>query len=266
MTSLDFYKGFDAHFFFGKNKETAAHTYKNFLEQYGDLLNDMLANPLLLIQERSFYTDLKKAGKDEIVHILNLQKPPRLTITLEDITNKSGVQLVGEQRRFAAGNVQYHLARLMFPLEYCHSWNDLHGIKQHPVNNACDYFGKEFIQYLATIPQEIIVKKDYDAFQEVVGLDGSDFFWTLAPYVHLNLQERGISSHDSIARIIKWVTNKYEKDRAGFHNLSRQFPFARLIEQENMICFNPLGYDERMPSHLRARLLAREVAKELAKW
>ena len=27
----------------------------------------------------------------------------------------------------------------------------------------------------------------------------------------------------------------------------------------------PWGYDERMPSHLKARLLAREVAQELVK-
>ncbi len=269
MNSVDFYLGFNDHFFSERHREQAARGYRTFLDQHQDRLHAALADPTMLLQDLQFYADLTKASEREQVHILNLQHPPLLRVTLEDITTKAGVSLVREQRQYATGKVHWHLARLMFPMRYSPDWNDINKIQQEPANSVCDSFGQEFIQYLATTPeevQEVVERKDSDKFQEVVGLDGSGFFWTMAPYVHLTMKERGLSPHESIARILNWVIGAHKNGSEGQHDLGKRFPYAHsVIQQTSTLGFFPLGYDERMPSHLKARLLAREVTGELVK-
>ena len=267
MTSLDFYCGFDEQFFSQKRRSENSSAYRAFLEQHREILNKALTDPTFRVENTSFYAQLERL-QGELVHSTILKKPwDGLTVTIEDLLAKAERSLTSDQCRYIDGRVHFHLARLMLPEEYSKEMKRYYKIMASPQNTVCEKFGNDFINYAAETPAEVRkefgVKTPADKFRVVTGSEGLYvfIFWTLAPYIHLNLIERGLSQNESMIRIVSWVMESYDQHPESFNQLQHTEPVWDYFFHGS----SHLGYDERMPSHLKARLLAREMAQELVK-
>lgn len=285
--TIDLYLGFDEHFFKPIPRSKAALDYRAFLLEHADLINSILQEPTALLEDSSFYRLFDPLIKPEYKHTEILMKPKYssttkdylnekptegLLITLDDLAQEAGVSLPGEQKNYLTGRVSRHLARLMFPQEYAKGMNELVGITKKPQNEFCERFAKDLIRYIATTSE----KDNLDAlettaaqkFQSVVGSEGTAVFkfWTLASYIHLNLTERGLTADESARRIIAWASSSYDQNRQinsnfDLEHISRiDLAFGLIFEQNR----SPLGYDQRMPTHLKMRLISRSVAEKIA--
>lgn len=275
---IELYLGFDEHFFrqeirrdINHNREKLAERYRMFLKQNGEMINAILREPSAAASDSPFssfcsvYDKLKELAKYEHTHPQMIRKPTEgLKITIDDLARKAGVSLVGDQRKYVGGRVALHLARLMFPEDYAERWNAYWEITKKPRNDHCEAFSSELIRYFATVPAEIrdfSERTEADKFRKVVGSEGHHvfLFWTLAPYVHLNLKERGLSPNESAKKVTDWALSGYDEKRKSFdYVLDYTYLINTPVDQ-----LSPLGYDERMPTHLRTRLLSKVVAGKL---
>lgn len=267
---VNLYLEFDSGFFRDNmDEEKPAERYRAFLKHNKQELNSFLLNETNRL-DNNIYEKLLKLIDFEYKHTTLIRKHTDfnpLTITIDDLCKEAGVKLTEHQKNYLVGRVELHLARLMFPETYSDRLFDFFGINQKLRNCFCPNFGKEFIRYVASTPKE--VKRtflDYtnaDKFRGVVGTESHDvfLFWTLAPYIHQDLKQRGILPSRSAERIVKWAIESY----SNYPTLAeRDYMLKHCRSIGHMINF-PLGLDERMPSHLLARLYAKEVSKELAK-
>ncbi|GEM_PF-4918708 len=286
--AIDLYLGFDEHFFHPECRSKAAQEYRAFLLEQVGLINSVLQEPTAVLEDSSFYRLFDLLIRPEYKHTSILLKPKYgsmtlkeiltekptegLLITLDDLAQEAGVSLRGEQRNYLCGRVSRHLARLMFPQEYAKGMNELYGITKKPQNGFCAGFGKDLIRCLASTSEKGDSSSsgatDAGKFQSVVGTEGFQVFqfWTLAPYIHLNLTERGLTAAESARRIIAWAISSYDPNRPinSDFNLEHTFKISRtpgwIFEENRQL----LGYDQRMPTHLKTRLISRSVAEKLA--
>lgn len=270
MTSqpIDLYKAFDQHFFRPSKREESAAEYRAFLEQWEERINGILPNPAATVDDLSVYAELEKLEQWEHKHMSMIRKPVEgLKITIDDILRKTNVSLEGRQRAYVAGRAELHLARLVFPEQYANNWNVYYGITERPSNQHCEEFARDLLHYFGTIPKQTKKKflevDDADRFREVVSSEGDAvfLFWTLAPYVHLNLKERSLSAEESAKKIVQWAQTAHRERRDW--DVRPELAHTHLVMA--YVGQSVLGYDERMPTHLRARLLGRSIANELVR-
>ncbi len=264
LRPIELYHGFDEHFFRSDGRKEAASRYRKLLDQYGTFINHLFNDPTKVMENIAIYDQLSELEKFEYVHSEVIEESSEgLEITLDDLTRKSGVSLTDSQKKYCAGRVQAHLARLMFPEEYAKRWSSLVGISKRPQNSHGETFATDLLRYIATTPEKTERKfrenTAADKFEKFVGSEGQHvfLFWTLAPYVYQNLKERGLAPIDSIRTVVEWAQSSYDPQRP-FHDYLLNY--GHLAEKW---ITNPLGYDERMPTHLKIRLLSRRVVKEL---
>ena len=187
------------------------------------------------------------------------------TVTLQEILAKAQVEaLNSKQTNLAAGNIFHHLVRLMLPKRYVAGENYLELIEKSSSSNvACESFGIDYLRYVSRLSDsEIEPQREIIDF---MGADGAGVraFWTYAPSVHQSLMERGLAPLESMRVIVDWVRDAYRRSSnipGNLNNLAHanfgQFGIKR---------FNPeiLSYDERGPTHLRARLLGKITGRGL---
>ncbi len=267
---VSLYQGFDP-IFFRKDcpNEKAVEIYRTFLEENKIPLNTLLLNESEFI-DPIIYKNLRKLVDLEIKHLTLIRKHTDfnpLTITIEDLCNESCVKLTDSQKSYIVGRVELHLARLIFPEVYSAPWISYNGINKKLQNDFCSVFGKELIRYFFMTPKKVkrvfLEHSESDKFRKVVGTETHDvfLFWTLAPYIHQDLKQRGILPTRSAEKIVNWVKNAYFRG-VSIEDSDDRLEYCRFINP--YINFN-LGLDERMPSHLLARLYAKQVSKELVK-
>ncbi len=266
---IDLYLGFDPHFFCSQ-REREAENYHTFLNHNGDIINSILEEPTAKLQDKIIYAELETFEQYEYAHPPILGKTKEmsgnLNVTRDNLLQKVGVHLQHSQRAYLTGRIGCHLIRFLFPEKYAAQLNQFYQITQKPANSFCEQFGTELIKFISILPEEIRgedgSKLRSEKFQSVVGSEGPNvfLFWSTVPYIHLNLKERGLNAEQSISKIMDWAISAY---REGWNPEEFKIDHLSLLEKQLSTLFRPLGYDERMPTHLRRRLLSRMIAGKL---
>jgi len=291
---IEFYEGFDTNFF-GYTRlypnipddrdpevqEISEKKYKQFLEEHRELLNDVLLD-LTPPQDvsKEIFKQLYDAGNFEKYFYYKLRRPADgnpLKVSEQDLFDASGISsLTEEQKNYFVFGTPFHLARLIFPIEYSF---DLKGSELEDVliSNVCRTFGIDYVRYVTSLdPKD--QGKDAQQIQEVIGMEGPGvvMFWTLAPYVHDQLVSYGLESNESMGCIMDWVRKVPDnilKDKRicesapydrGNYFFDHSPKFMDLGFSPNLKTMD-LSYDDRMPSHLGANMLSRTISRELYK-
>ena len=258
---IELYLDAEKDFFHEPHSAMKAGIYKDLLLDHREYLNRVLSNgnktkgPLAEIANQ-----LKVCAGFERKHSTFLRKPSDegpLTITIEELCEAAGVELTMGQREYVTGKVHSHLARLVFPERYTFELINDPELAAKVKNTTCRRFGLDFIRYVATLKDHPSVSP----FKEGIGSqgDGATMFWTYAPYTHLDLIKREFDKMRSIREIYKWVREAAERktdERSAELQITHFDPTP--CNLTNSII--QLGYDERMPSHLLTRILAKTFA------
>jgi hypothetical protein len=152
-------------------------------------------------------------------------------------------RMPGKLRRLVDG--RSHLVRLIKPSEYDRNYWFYTGGDSPPQNIFCSEFGLDMIEYLKGF--SLTAQTNLSALRKAIAFQKDDVyqFWTLAPYVHHNFMELGYSWDMSMTTLLQIASQRYAQEGQ---------PFAGHT-------YFQLGYDERMPTHLIARMEAmRDVA------
>ena len=89
--------------------------------------------------------------------------------------------------------------------------------------------------------------------------DYADFFWTVAPYVHMGLRSEGLTNQESMREVFK-CAGDLDDFLTVFANLQHEFSISAWRRDEPI-----LSYDDRGPTHLKMNLYGRYIARELLK-
>ena len=249
---VDLYKGFDENMFSddGGRRSEIAGIYSAFLEDRSDLLEDALSLrefPIGASQlvEEALYTGIgggiDSVGVFEKGYSSQCCKP-----NYNEMCKIPGFEkLKGNQSSMARAG---HIARMVMPGEFSNIFaSELrNGINlQYDIVRA---FGLEAIEYFAGSDY---TRKQSGLVADTIGLEGDGVrnFWTLAPYIHDGLKEEGVSPGDSIKTIWDIVLNSFTGFRESYEVGCTPLFLYGFTERN-------LGLDERMPSHLLARLQA----------
>lgn len=278
MDAVDFYLEFDQAFFVagdgrlkGADREAAiaanAEKYRALLTENRKGLKQVLAgkktvgDAMLGIVYQDLCRLMQVEQKDGGLLRKWVGDYAPLKVSLEDLCTAAGVEftrLSRNQQWYLRGRVGAHLVRLMKPREY-----DIEGSfseKQQALlakaqNTVCETFAREYIRWVSKYHPRTSycdLKGQYGIGSEG---DGPGLFWTVAPYVHAELKRSGMTPDESMRKINQWWLRAAKSHAArgeslgfGMGDLEPTVPSYRLDSY--------LGYDERMPTHLGARLQA----------
>lgn len=228
---------------------TASGPYKELLTRYRDQVEQVMTDgftPANLGNE--FYIALVQSVQAE-------------NLPLSKIPFKYKAERTGdyspETQKLGNNRIGVHLLRLLNPSEFYHI--DPSYEIQNPIQ-------KRFAQDYMTAYKHLSSADKFFVSRLVGGEgDGARFFWTLAPYVyHFLLTELG--EKKSMKTLLNWVAKGSEKME---HNipLDSLAYVPEAIWQTNMpyalVDKFVLGIDERMSSHILARIMGKYVADKL---
>lgn len=248
MNPIQLYRRFNPEFFYSFHKhstdlelEELAHRYSACLDKHGEVINDILAGnkpPDSLRMEIRKNLDFLAESEAKFARDLPLE------ITGEHFECETQFNSIeGILRGLVEG--QGHLVRLVKPSEYDRNyWFYTQG-DHLPQNVYCSEFGLDLIEYLKAI--RIGNRRKLSNLRRAIAYRQQDIpqFWTLAPYLHQALMQRGCTWSLSIMTIMRIASKKFARDGRPFTGEARF----------------QLGYDERMPTHLLSRMEAmRDVA------
>ena len=210
--------------------------YSLFLEKHHDLLRDILTgdrSPNDL--HRNIRSELESLAAAEAKFSNELP----VNIQADHFEHETEFSdIAGKLRGLVEG--QAHLARLVKPAEYDSNYWFYREGDDAPQNVFCSEFGLDLIAFLKAIRIDSAPKRANlrRAFAYRVGEVYQ--FWALAPYLHHTLMQRGTPWAQSLKTIFQIAGKRFEAEGS---------PFAGRTEFQ-------LGYDERMPTHLIARMEA----------
>ena len=152
-------------------------------------------------------------------------------------------KLEGKLRRLVEG--RSHVVRLIYPSEYDKNYWFYATSENPPQHVFCREFGLDLIEHLRGVtaargPKLTNLGKALAFRQNEVNQ-----FWALAPYLHHGLMQLDYPWRMSMTTLLKIAGRRFAREGAPFAGSA---PFQ-------------LGYDEKMPTHLLARMEAmRDVA------
>lgn len=170
-------------------------------------------------------------------------------------------QLSKHQQKYVRGRITAHLYRLFSPRQY--SSGIYFNLKDKKINNTkCETFVKDFLAY-ADIAADPESERN---IMRAVGIEGDpvQMFWTIVPYLHDELKNLGNSQEQSMKKIFQWIKEAEESMPASDFGYLAKFKHSDFATE--MICHKinyVLGADERMPTHLLTKLLAKQLAKDI---
>src|SRR3989338_2305154 len=287
--SIDLYLEFEEHFFHTRKTDTkspdketeireTASKYRRLLEQNRRTVDAILVNnsePEGI--NREFYQELNELTKSE-------KKPANILLkkfNAEQLLEPYGFNSLNEnQKRYINGRPLSHLVRLILPKVYSNETIAMdENIKDKVFkNDFLSEFGQEFIKYMASIETPISEVKDIHNL--IIGSEGTNaqIFWTLTPYIYHDLKERKNTPEKCMKKIFNWIKNDLERARGiedidvsyitslsytDFYYFSTGTSRTLNTEKFGIDELEVLGYDERMPTHLRARLISKVISREL---
>jgi len=243
MGPIELYKKFSQEFFYSFHKHSSdlelgelGRRYSTLLDKNEQVIDDILTGqkpPKLLRRQVQQELEALAAAEAKFANELPLNTKGE---HFESETGFSGLQ--GELRRLVEG--RSHLVRLIKPSEYDRNyWFYTEG-DSRPQNIFCSEFGLDMIEYLKCVKEarraKLVNLRRALAYKK----QGVYQFWALAPYVHLGLMAQGCTWDQSMTLLLKIASKRYAQEGQ---------PFAGSTDFQ-------LGYDERMPSHLIARMEA----------
>ena len=269
---IDEYRNFDKQFFRSRDVndseeveerviQAKAEEYRELLDAHRDILEEVLHNreepealPEEVFQRLDDLREFERTHSTFMLHTIPQYQVEEI-IKEFDLLEFWESKDISENNRFVR-----HLARLMSPRKYEPD------TKGFPIKNEyCSTFGYLFFQYFFSLPKvEGGVQNKIDG---MVGWERDEVcpFWSLSPYVWLDGYQRSRDPQKSVEKVGEWVVDAYERmeaeERLGVgESYMRHVQFYGI----KMPRFNvALGWDERMPSHLLTRIMAKSVAREL---
>ena len=252
MDPIKFYRGFDQEFFYSFHKHSSdieldelGKRYSLCLDRRGQTLGEILTgkrSPKKLRDDTLEELHSLAASEGKFANDLPLN------VQADHFESETGFsQLPGELRRLVEG--RSHVVRLVKPAEYDKNyWFYTQG-ENPPQNVYCREFGMDLLEFLrgvrSTNKAKLMGLRRAISFRK----EGIYQFWALAPYVHLGLMQLGCEWSSSIGILIKIASKRYAQGQSPFTGHARF----------------QLGYDERMPTHLIARLEAMRDIEHLKK-
>ena len=243
MEPAELYKKFDQEFFYNFQKhstdielEELGRRYHQCLDKNERVLNDIL-------EGRKHPDDLRDDVKQELDSLAGAEakfaKELPLNIKGEHFDSETGFnELEGKLRGLVEGRA--HLVRLIKPSEYDRNyWFYSQG--DNPAQNVfCSEFGLDLIEFLKGV--RTVNRTKLANLRKALAFQKREIyqFWTLGPYLHHRLMELGCSWNASIMTILKIAGKRFAQEAKSFAGTAKF----------------QLGYDERMPTHLLARMEA----------
>lgn len=248
MELVDFYSRFDAEFFYSFEKQSTDVEMEELGRRYSAWLGRNAAVVNAILSGQSGPDDLRREAKLELEHLAGaeakFQKALPADVRGEYFESETGFNRIeGRLRGLVDGRV--HLVRLVKPSEYDRNYWFYSQGNHQPQNVFCSEFGLDLVEYLKNVRvtnaehlrilRKALAYQRHEVFQ----------FWTLAPYVHDGFMGLGYSWTESMRTLLKIARTQFAH---------KGHPFAGSVRVQ-------LGYDERMPSHLLARMESvRDVA------
>ena len=130
------------------------------------------------------------------------------------------------------------------------------------LDSLLNIFGGDFIRYVGRLPK---ASPEYDPEKILRVIGSSDanaiLFWTFAPYIHEQFKRNGMTAEQSLDTLLDWVKDAIDDNVTTTPTLRRpNLTYFGIHDiDENLIT----GYSEKMPSHLRARLIAPILVPEV---
>jgi hypothetical protein len=243
MEPIALYRTFSQEFFYSFHKhstdlelEELGKNYSTWLEKNGPTVNDILKG-------KAHPSTLRDEAREDLEFLARMEaKFPKqlpLNIVGEHFESETGFStLDGNLRRLVEG--RSHLVRLIKPAEYDKNYWFYAGNDPPPQHVFCLEFGMDMIECLKGVRHTN--KKKLANLRSAITFRKKEIyqFWALAPYVHHGLMMLGFSWDQSMMTILKLAGRRYTREGQ---------PFAGSVKFQ-------LGYDEKMPTHLLARMEA----------
>ncbi len=240
---VELYRKFKQEFFYKFHKHSSdieigelRKKYATWLNKNGRIVNDVLLG-------KRQVKELRRESRRELDDLASAEakydNELPLNIQGEYFEGETGFSdLKGELRRLVEG--RSHLVRLVKPSEYDKNyWFYTEG-DSYPQNVFCREFGLDMIECLRGI--QVAHRARLLNLRQAIAFQKEDVyqFWALAPYLHHSLMGLGYAWDMSMMTILKIASKRFARDGQ---------PFAGSVRCQ-------LGYDERMPTHLIARMEA----------
>lgn len=277
---LDNYFSFDQSLFYSNisgtpaeeedNRAAGIKKYKTVLQR--DEIKKVLAGqaPINIIPE-DIITALRSSIGNEILPSGIMLKNTAM-YSLDSLWEVAQVKKPdGDRKHYFESRTRNHLFRLLLPETYYKGDSDREKHLSGKQNIVCPVFAKDFIKFVTEMPNPSW--EDADRFNRTIGAEGDavSIFWTLAPYINDELKQVDFSSAASMQEIFNWIRAGYkkkEKTSNGYDSPSWDANCLDFIDQGifHKYCLDfRLGLDERMPSHLLARLYAKSAVAQMLK-
>ncbi|UCD52753.1 MAG: hypothetical protein JSW27_08965 [Phycisphaerales bacterium] len=243
MEPVALYRTFSQDFFYNFHKhstdlelEELGTKYTTWLEKNGPTVNAILKGT-------QHPTALRDEARQELEFLARMEaKFPKqlpLNIVGEHFESETGFsKLDGQLRRLVEG--RSHLVRLIKPAEYDKNYWFYAASDPPPQHVFCLEFGLDMIEYLKRVRDTN--RKKLANLRRALAFRKKEIcqFWTLAPYLPHGLMQSGYPWDVSMMTILRLAGRRFARDGQ---------PFAGTAKFQ-------LGYDEKMPTHLLARLEA----------
>ena len=239
MDPVNFYQRFTVEFFYSFHKHSSDIELEELGKRYNTCLEKNRATISGILDGSKHPDDLRSETRQELESLADAEatfsNDVPVNIKAAHFDSETGFRrLHGELRRLVEGRT--HLVRLIKPSEYG---------DDPPQNIFCQEFGLDLLEYLKGVRSTNKAKLTNLRKAIACRKNGIYQFWALAPYVHHRLMEIGCAWDISMMTLLKIAGRRYAKTRQ---------PFAGRTKHQ-------LGYDERMPTHLIARIEAmRDIA------
>lgn len=278
---LELYQNFDPNFF--KREKPYGYElgdlYKLNLQAYGPDVEDVLIGKKEVVNlDREFWERLRELIPFEEKPAQSLRRISEQDFDPEQVLHDHGITPNSSWREYIGkfARTESHLFRLYAPEKYTDKWKyyseyghlrKAFSEKDNSKNKFCQQFVIDYLQYAAASPEPSSEAQKVTDILDTEG-PGTHFFWTFAPYVHVGLQEQGLSSETSMNKVINWVKEAWEEipkedGRIPVYSCSSIPNKFKRPYSVDLAGYFILGLDERMPSHLQARLLAKGIARGL---
>jgi hypothetical protein len=243
MEPIALYRTFSQEFFYNFHKhstdlelEELGKKYRAWLDKHGKTVNAILKG-------RQSCGALRPEARNELEFLAEMEArfPNELpqNIRGEHFESETGFSsLKGKLRRLVEGRT--HLVRLIHPSEYDKNYWFYATGENPPQHVFSREFGLDLIEHLRSVTAtnrsklanlgKALAFRQQEVWQ----------FRTLAPYVHHSLMQLGYPWQMSMITLLKIAGRRFAQEGAPFTGSTRF----------------QLGYDERMPSHLLARVEA----------
>lgn len=268
---LDHYRSFESRFFHskyvGQSPEVDRQQIDEAAERYKKLLSapeiESCLSSIDQVVSRELMMEIRDLVRQERKFCGVMSKKSEVS-DRKWFLNQLGIDLDSDHLPYFVGRAINHFYRLRFPEIYepFESANE----KIYPTENQfCADFTEDYLRWVQSLKKPS--EREARIIRDAIGTEseGVAAFWTLAPYISDEFKHAGKTSLESIENLMKIIKqgeralNEYLN--GGMDHYYRIFEFAILPYDLTPRSVEILGYDDRMPSHLLARIQAKKIVR-----